>query len=405
MSECQQDESMPCHLHTLRPRASPDDSDLDGELTSWASTSNEYPQQLANDFSSLFEQCWPSDVSWNQASGRNYDFWDPFSTFAQPQDEPRVYGHTSFDTSAESITALLAESRPGVGWQKSLSLPSGVGIANSNSRVTSSNSRGTSNTRSRARSSELSTSDTNYLTLDTKRYRRPGVPRRTKRSPVSVKTELVVSNSVATCSYPCLLSPYGCTGSFRNKNEWKRHADTIHLEFFAWMCDLCPASKQFTTNRKDLFKISYHVSRERTLITEKGSVDLRVGDFARIPVAVAHDNRGSDDVHLLFYIPAPVTECIPPTRTTEYTVQPLPGWEPGVITEIMTECLGAMGCDVCVSLTDEKMLSDTAKTDLVPITVLRPSRSSATEWLYKSELVWLGSTTLTVPLRVMRGFA
>ena len=154
----------------------------------------------------------------------------------------------------------------------------------------------------------------------------------------------------------------------------------------------------FYHRNADVDEISYHVSGERTLITEKGSVDLTVGDFARIPVSVAHDNRGVEDVHLLFYIPAPVTECVSPTRRTEHKMPPFQGWKPNpAVTEMMTECLGALGCDVCVSLTDEKMLLETAKTDREPINVLRgsPGNSPGTEWLYKSTHVWLGSTTLT----------
>jgi uncharacterized cupin superfamily protein len=154
--------------------------------------------------------------------------------------------------------------------------------------------------------------------------------------------------------------------------------------------------KYNNNNNADVDEISYHVAGERTLITEKGSVDLEPGDFARIPVSVAHDNRGVQDVHLLFYIPAHVTECVSAARTTEYKVPPFPGWEANSKSiEMMTECLGARGCDVCVSLSDEKMLLDAAKEDPDPIRVLRadPDRSGETEWLYKSALVWLGSTT------------
>ena len=155
----------------------------------------------------------------------------------------------------------------------------------------------------------------------------------------------------------------------------------------------------FYHRNADVDEISYHVSGERTFISEQGSIDLTAGDFLRIPVSVAHDNRGVEDVHLLFYIPAPVTECVTPSRTTAHKMPPFPGWEPKpAIAEMMTECLGAIGCDICVSLTDEQMLLDAAKTDPEPINVLRASTgggSGATEWLYKSTNVWLGSTTLT----------
>lgn len=156
----------------------------------------------------------------------------------------------------------------------------------------------------------------------------------------------------------------------------------------------------FYHRNADVDEISYHVTGQRTFISEKGSVHLEVGDFVRIPVSVAHDNRGIEDVHLLFYIPAPVEECIPESRHTEYLIPPFSGWEPkpGGVTEMMTECLGAIGCDVSVSLTDESMLLDAARTESEPIRVLRATEggSSGTEWLYKSEFVWLGSTTLSM---------
>ena len=148
----------------------------------------------------------------------------------------------------------------------------------------------------------------------------------------------------------------------------------------------------------DVDEIAYQVSGNRTLISEKGSVDLEVGDFSRIPVTVAHDNRGVDDVHLIFYIPTPVSECVPASRTTEYLIPPFPGWEPGTAIELITEHLGAVGpergSDSATFLTNEKMLLETAKTEAEPITILRASGSSEVEWLYKSQHVWLGSTTL-----------
>ena len=153
----------------------------------------------------------------------------------------------------------------------------------------------------------------------------------------------------------------------------------------------------FYHRNADVDEISYHVSGERTLVTERGSVGLQTGDFARIPVGVAHDNRGVEDVHLIFYIPAPVTECVEPSRTTSYKMPPFEGWQANRrATEMMTECLGARGCDIAVSLTDEQMLLDAAKAkDNTPIAVLRgESQSNETDWLYRSESVWLGSTTL-----------
>jgi len=153
----------------------------------------------------------------------------------------------------------------------------------------------------------------------------------------------------------------------------------------------------FYHRNADVDEISYHICGERTLMTENGSVDLDPGDFVRIPVTVAHDNHGVEDIHLLFYVIGPVVECVSPTKTAEYENPPFPGWKanPAII-EMMTECLGAMGCDLSVSLTDEAMLLELAKTESGSINVLRASTdSAATQWLYKTALVWLGITTQT----------
>ena len=67
---------------------------------------------------------------------------------------------------------------------------------------------------------------------------------------------------------------------------------------------------------------------ERTFMSEKRSIDLTAGDFLRIPVSVAHDDRGIEDVYLLSYVPTAVAECVPPMRTTEYKMPPFQGWQP-----------------------------------------------------------------------------
>lgn len=77
-----------------------------------------------------------------------------------------------------------------------------------------------------------------------------------------------------TRPYPCPLAPYGCTSTFRSKNEWKRHVSTQHVKLSVYRCPLCPsnasaAEKQQQAgsgvtlstdfNRKDLF--TQHVRR------------------------------------------------------------------------------------------------------------------------------------------------
>lgn len=63
----------------------------------------------------------------------------------------------------------------------------------------------------------------------------------------------------------------------------------------------------------DVDEISYQIGGERTLMSELGVIEFQSGEFSRIPRGVAHDNYGREDSHLLFYIPAPVTELAPPS--------------------------------------------------------------------------------------------
>ena len=59
----------------------------------------------------------------------------------------------------------------------------------------------------------------------------------------------------------------------------------------------------FYHRNTDADEITYHAWGARTVLTELGCVDMKVGDMARIPVGVAHDNRATGDVHIIFYIP------------------------------------------------------------------------------------------------------
>ncbi|KAJ9641312.1 uncharacterized protein PV06_08611 [Exophiala oligosperma] len=151
----------------------------------------------------------------------------------------------------------------------------------------------------------------------------------------------------------------------------------------------------FYHRNADVDELSYQVCGTRTLMTEYGTVDLEPGDFTRIPVGVAHDNYGIDDIHLLFYIPAPVKECGPIVRRAEARDLQFEGWAPKAIPEVMTLCLGGPECDIAASLVDETLLLEHAKHvdqhKLIP--VLRPhAEDRGTSWLYKSEFVWVGHT-------------
>lgn len=63
-------------------------------------------------------------------------------------------------------------------------------------------------------------------------------------------------------SLPCSFHHYGCEGNFVNKNEWKRHVSSKHLQLGYYRCDLGPCSPEVVEsqhkgfndfNRKDLF--------------------------------------------------------------------------------------------------------------------------------------------------------
>ncbi|WP_067479083.1 hypothetical protein [Actinomadura hibisca] len=143
----------------------------------------------------------------------------------------------------------------------------------------------------------------------------------------------------------------------------------------------------------DVDELSYQVYGTRTLMTELGSVDLVAGDFSRIPVTVAHDNHAHDDIHILFYVPAPVAELHPAVRTSELTIPPFAGWEPEVRNLMTTECLGGPEHDIVMTPVDEQLLLDQAKAEPERINVLRPSPNS-TDWLYRSSHVRIGHTTI-----------
>jgi len=136
-------------------------------------------------------------------------------------------------------------------------------------------------------------------------------------------------------------------------------------------------------------ELSFQVCGERTLITELGTVELRPGDFSRIPNGVAHDNFGRQDVHLLFYVPGPVRELTPAIRKAEYLNMPFPGWAPAVLNELTTEGVGGPGQDLALTPVDEALLLQHAKQDAERINVLHPE-GHGLQWLYRSEAVAIG---------------
>jgi uncharacterized cupin superfamily protein len=139
----------------------------------------------------------------------------------------------------------------------------------------------------------------------------------------------------------------------------------------------------------DVDELSYQIDGERTLMTELGVIEHRPGEFSRIPRGVGHDNYGRAESHLVFYLPAPVTELVPPARESEPVFPPFPGWQPGPTNEAVTQCMGALGHDIAVFPVDEKQLLDHVHSGDARMRVLRAGHEGAT-WLYGADHVRLG---------------
>ncbi|QKG18805.1 hypothetical protein [Actinomadura verrucosospora] len=163
--------------------------------------------------------------------------------------------------------------------------------------------------------------------------------------------------------------------------------DTMRLEW-----QTMNGRQPFYHRNCDVDEMSFQVAGVRSLMTEIGSVDLVPGDFSRIPVGVAHDNYGREDIHILFYVPAPVLEAVPAERTSEAVIPPFDGWEPAEINEMVTECLAGPGHDVVLAPADERALLEQAEDETDRIQVLRPGDASGTTWLYRSSHVLIGRT-------------
>ncbi|PXX71537.1 hypothetical protein DFR70_101971 [Nocardia tenerifensis] len=141
----------------------------------------------------------------------------------------------------------------------------------------------------------------------------------------------------------------------------------------------------------DVDEISYQVTGVRTLMTDLGTVDLHPGDFSRLPVGCAHDNYGRQDIHVLFYIPAPVAEALPAAHTSEVVIPPFDGWAPAVTNELITECLGGTGHDIVMAPVDELTLLEQAKSETERLHILRPPLdATGNTALYTSAHVHIG---------------
>lgn len=140
----------------------------------------------------------------------------------------------------------------------------------------------------------------------------------------------------------------------------------------------------------DVDEISYQIAGERTLLTELGVIEHRPGEFSLIPRGVAHDNYGRDESHLLWYIPAPVTEISAPQRVSKPTFPPFAGWIPGAINENVTQCMGGLGHDITVCGVDEQLLLNHVLEDDRRLNVLVPAPEDSVRWLYVTDRIRIG---------------
>lgn len=88
---------------------------------------------------------------------------------------------------------------------------------------------------------------TSYPTLDTKnRVNKPTHSRslsnkdKSKPRPIPPMSSQssVEANSKLPKSFPCTFHHFGCPATFANKNEWKRHVSSQHLQLGFYRCDL-----------------------------------------------------------------------------------------------------------------------------------------------------------------------
>jgi uncharacterized cupin superfamily protein len=147
----------------------------------------------------------------------------------------------------------------------------------------------------------------------------------------------------------------------------------------------------FYHRNTEVDELSYQVTGPRQLITEIGSVELEPGDFVNIPVGVAHDNWGRQEIHLLFYVKAPLARMLEPVRFSkphEFTA-----WEPAIVPEMIS----ARGGGIALSV-DERVLLAHAEHDDRQLEVVRVGPAGeeppGTHWAYQSEDVWIGFTRL-----------
>lgn len=176
--------------------------------------------------------------------------------------------------------------------------------------------------------------------------------------------------------------------------------DTLRLEW-----QTMDGRQPFYHRNADVDEIGFQICGARTLITECGTTAFETGQFARIPVGVAHDNYGREDIHLILYFHGPAVPCVAPVAHGEYRVPPFPGWEPKPMIEVTTNNLGGPNGAIAYSMADETLILDAANRFPDRLEVIEPrGPAGEIEWLYHAPKVWLGHTSLgrTVERRYVR---
>ena len=163
----------------------------------------------------------------------------------------------------------------------------------------------------------------------------------------------------------------------------------IHMEYQAMN-----GRQPFYHRNVDVDEITYHADGKRDVMTELGTISLDIGDLAKIPVDVAHDNHAEGDVHIIFYAPD-MRENVEPYKVSEYRMPPFEGWKPTQSIEFVTGEMSAIGTDVSTFYTDEQSLLDHAKSTSERMQAVKSSGKQGYEWLYKSPNIWLGFNVLT----------
>lgn len=142
----------------------------------------------------------------------------------------------------------------------------------------------------------------------------------------------------------------------------------------------------------DVDELSYQIGGDRTLMTEFGTAELRPGEFVRIPAGVCHDNWGRKESHILWYLPEPCAEMLPADRHAEALIPPFEGWEPAVVNEVITDCLGSGPHDTAAQRADEHLILADAFEHTERLAVVRPRSGIGPEpqWIWQGPTAWIG---------------